>query len=44
MENKVIQTQPYVAPLIEVFEIKVEQGFAASDTEPLGTRPGDLPW
>ena len=44
MENKVIQTQHYVAPLIEVFEVEVEQGFAASDIEPLGPRQDDLPW
>lgn len=44
MENKDIQTQPYVAPLIEVFEVKVEQGFVESDIEPLGTRRDELPW
>lgn len=40
MKNKEIQTQPYVAPLIEVFEVKVEQGFAES----LGERQEEIPW
>jgi hypothetical protein len=49
MENKTIQMQPYEAPLIEVLEVKVEQGFATSNNrghgvEPLGSRPGDFAW
>lgn len=47
MKNKEIQTQPYVAPLIEVFEVKVEQGFAGSYTgsnEELGNSKEDFGW
>jgi hypothetical protein len=45
MENKDIQTQPYVAPLIEVIEVRVEQGFAITGgNESLDPTEDEIGW
>ncbi len=47
MDNKTIQTKPYTAPLIEVIDVKLEQGFATSygnGSEPIGSRKDDFAW
>ena len=40
--NKVHQLKPYEAPLVEVIEVEVEQGFAASPGDDATTPDYDI--
>ena len=44
MNNKIYQTKPYASPRIEMIEVEVEQGIAASVTIENPTRDPEMGW
>lgn len=44
MNNKIYQTKPYASPRIEMIEVEVEQGIAASVTIEDPIRDPEMGW